>query len=281
MNLALTEDQILIRDAAETFLADVSTSAAVRAAMESAAGYDEDVWQRIGAELGWCALAIPEDCGGLGLGPVELTLVLEQMGRRLLCAPFFSTVCLAANLLNETAVTAARERFLGAIAEGSLSATAPLPSSLDWRDAAAELEAVPDGDGWKLNGHVARVPDGANVTWLFLPAKLPEGGHGLFAVRNDDEGLAIQQLNGWDQTRRFARLDLEGVAADRPTDPNIAAVQIANAQTTAYTVVHNAANQLTAAVRPGANPLQMLGAAADSTDRIAGLIQSATSQSAE
>ncbi len=219
MNLALTEDQILIRDAAETFLADVSTSAAVRAAMESAAGYDEDVWQRIGAELGWCALAIPEDCGGLGLGPVELTLVLEQMGRRLLCAPFFSTVCLAANLLNETAVTAARERFLGAIAEGSLSATAPLPSSLDWRDAAAELEAVPDGDGWKLNGHVARVPDGANVTWLFLPAKLPGGGHGLFAVRNDDEGLAIQQLNGWDQTRRFARLDLEGVAADRIDDP--------------------------------------------------------------
>ena len=68
------------------------------------------------------------------------------------------------------------------------------------------------------------------------------------------------------------------IYADRATDPNIAAVQIANAQTAAYTVVHNAANQLTAAVRPGANPLQMLGAAADSTDRIAGLIQSATSQ---
>nr|WP_243393556.1 acyl-CoA dehydrogenase [Solimonas fluminis] len=219
VNLALTEDQILIRDAAENFLADVSTSAAVRAAMESPAGYDESVWQRIGSELGWCALAIPEDCGGLGLGPVELALVLEQMGRRLLCAPFFSTVCLAANLLGETATDAARQRFLGAIAEGSLSATAPLPSSLDWRDAAAELEAVPEGEGWKLNGFCARVPDGANVGWLFLPAKLPGGGHGLFALRHDDEGLAIQQLNGWDQTRRFARLDLNGVAADRIDDP--------------------------------------------------------------
>jgi alkylation response protein AidB-like acyl-CoA dehydrogenase len=219
VNLALTEDQILIRDAAENFLADVSTSAAVRAAMESPAGYDEAVWQRIGSELGWCALAIPEDCGGLGLGPVELTLVLEQMGRRLLCAPFFSTVCLAANLLGETATEAARQRFLGAIAEGSLSASAPLPSSLDWRDAAAELEAVQDGEGWKLNGFCARVPDGANVGWLFLPAKLPDGGHGLFAVRNDDEGLAIQQLNGWDQTRRFARLNLNAVAADRIDDP--------------------------------------------------------------
>ncbi|AXQ28133.1 acyl-CoA dehydrogenase [Solimonas sp. K1W22B-7] len=219
MNLALTEDQILIRDAAENFLADVSTSAAVRAAMESAAGYDEAVWQRIGAELGWCALAIPEDCGGLGLGPVELALVMEQMGRRLLCAPFFSTVCLAANLLNETATEAARSRFLAAIAEGSLSATAPLPSVTDWAAAASELEAVPDGDGWKLNGYCARVPDGANVTWLFLLARLPDGDHGLFAVRNDDEGLAIQQLNGWDQTRRFARLDLSGVSADRIDDP--------------------------------------------------------------
>nr|WP_301334271.1 acyl-CoA dehydrogenase [Solimonas sp. SE-A11] len=227
--MALTEDQILIRDAAENFLADVSTSSAVRAAMESAAGYDEDVWQRIGAELGWCALAIPEDCGGLGLGPVELTLVLEQMGRRLLCAPFFSTVCLAANLLQETASEAARQRFLGAIAEGSLSATAPLPSSLDWRDAAAELEAVQDGEGWKLSGHVARVPDGANVGWLFLPAKLPGGGHGLFALRNDDEGLAIQQLNGWDQTRRFARLDLNGVSADRIDEPSRFADGIARA----------------------------------------------------
>lgn len=71
------------------------------------------------------------------------------------------------------------------------------------------------------------------------------------------------------------------IYADRPTDPNIAAVRIAGAQNAAYTVIHGAASQLTAAVRPGANPLQMMGAAADSTDRIAGLIQSATSQSGE
>jgi surface antigen len=68
------------------------------------------------------------------------------------------------------------------------------------------------------------------------------------------------------------------IYAGKATDPNIAAVKVANAQTAAYTVVHGAAHQLTAAVRPGANPLQMLGAAADSTDRIASLIQSATSQ---
>jgi len=219
MNLALTEDQTMIRDAAESFLGDVSDSAAVRAAMDSEAGFDESVWQRIGAELGWCALPVPEDCGGLGLTPVEMTLVLEQMGRRLLCAPFFSTVCLAANLLNECATADARRRFLGAIAEGSLSASAPLPSTLDWRAAASQVLARRDGEGWLLDGQVPRIPDGAAVDWLFVLASLPEGGHGLFALRRDDDGAALQALDSWDRTRRFARLELKAVAADRIDDP--------------------------------------------------------------
>ena len=71
------------------------------------------------------------------------------------------------------------------------------------------------------------------------------------------------------------------IYADRPTDPNIAAVQIAAAQNAAVTVAQGAANQITAAMRPGGNPLQMLSQAADSTDRIASLIQSATSQPAD
>mgnify|MGYP000331838116 CR=1 FL=1 len=101
MNLALNEDQRLIRESAESFLADVSTSSAVRAAMDSAQGFDEAVWQRIASELGWCGIAVPEAHGGLGLGIVELVQVQELAGQKLLCAPFFSSVCLATTLLQQ------------------------------------------------------------------------------------------------------------------------------------------------------------------------------------
>src|SRR5207245_1124477 len=101
MNFALTNDQQMIRDAAENFLTDVSDSAAVRRASESELGYDESVWRRIGSELGWCGIGISEKHGGLGLGPVELMLIQEQAGRRLLCAPFYVTACLAANVIQE------------------------------------------------------------------------------------------------------------------------------------------------------------------------------------
>ena len=67
--------------------------------MQTDAGYDPAVWQRIGAELGWTAILIPEAYGGLGLGYVELVALMEEMGAALLCAPFFSTVCLATNVL--------------------------------------------------------------------------------------------------------------------------------------------------------------------------------------
>jgi alkylation response protein AidB-like acyl-CoA dehydrogenase len=65
LDFSLNEDQIMIRDAAENFLADVSDSAAVRKAMASERGYDESVWQRIAGELGWCGIAVPEEHGAV------------------------------------------------------------------------------------------------------------------------------------------------------------------------------------------------------------------------
>ena len=89
MSFALTEDQLMIRDVAEGFLAERSDSRAVRSAGESETGFDSVLWERIGAELGWCALPVAEVDGGLGLGPVEMVLTLEAMGRHLLCSPYF------------------------------------------------------------------------------------------------------------------------------------------------------------------------------------------------
>jgi alkylation response protein AidB-like acyl-CoA dehydrogenase len=89
MDFAFTEEQQMIRDTAESFLQDVSHSEAIRTAMATEAGFDADLWQRICQELYFQAITIPEDLGGMGLGFVELVAVMEQMGRFLLCAPFF------------------------------------------------------------------------------------------------------------------------------------------------------------------------------------------------
>ena len=73
MDFSLTDDQVMIRDAAQHFLADKSDSEAVRRAMATEAGFEPGVWAAIGAELGWCAVAVPEEFGGMGMGPVVVT----------------------------------------------------------------------------------------------------------------------------------------------------------------------------------------------------------------
>jgi len=224
MNFALSADQAMIRDAAQSFLADVSGSPAVRAAAANEAGFDAGVWRSIGSELGWCGLPLAEEHGGLGLGAVELVLVLEQMGRHLLCAPYFSTVCLAANLLAQIGNLQARRRFLLGIAEGKLCATAPLDSSIDdWSDAAVQLRAHRAGDAWVLSGLCPRLPDAVAADWLLFFAQVDgEQAPALFAVPRAAAGLKIETLQGWDATRRFSSATLKAVtlpSENRIDDP--------------------------------------------------------------
>lgn len=213
MNFSLTDDQLMIRDAAADFLAQASDSAAMRAVLDSETGFDAALWAQLGAELGWCATAIPEELGGLGLGQVELVLLLEQMGRRLLCAPFFSTVALAANALQEVGSRAARQQWLPRIAAGELRATLAL-SAQGVCLRAPGVTARREGACWRLDGQLEHVPDGASAELLLLLATLDDGRLGLFAVPANADGLHRVGLQTWDQTRRLARLSLQGVLLD-------------------------------------------------------------------
>ncbi len=76
MDFAFTEEQEELRATARDFLVAHSSSEQVRTAMQSELGYDPQVWKQIGAELGWPAVIIPEEFGGLGLGYVELIALL-------------------------------------------------------------------------------------------------------------------------------------------------------------------------------------------------------------
>ena len=99
MNFAFTEEQDELRRTVRSFLDAKSPESAVREQMETEDGFDRAVWTQMAEQMGLQGMHIPEEFGGSGFSYVELGIVLEEMGRALLCAPFFSTVVLAANAL--------------------------------------------------------------------------------------------------------------------------------------------------------------------------------------
>ena len=211
MNLALSDEQRMIRESADAVLAELASSSRTRSAMESESGFDAAAWRHVAAELGWCAMAVPEAHGGLGLGAVELVQLFEPMGRQLFCAPYFSTVALALPVLLFQADEAARERWLQMIAEGRLRASAPMPDGAgDHHRSALNAHCI-DGH-WQLGGRVDRLVDGASAELLLLPAQC-EDGLGWFAVRAED--AQCEPMSGWDRTRRFASVALEAAPAVR------------------------------------------------------------------
>lgn len=215
MNLGPSEDERMIAEAAVDVLSERSDSAAVRACVESDSGTDADAWQQIAGELGWCALGIDEDHGGMGMGVLAQALLFEQAGAHLLCAPLFSTVGLGANLLKHCGTAAAREAMLCAVAEGHLSLSAPLPSTVDWTAAGQGLRASSQGDRWQLDGTVTQVPDAAHVdAWLLFARNAEDGRVGLYRVEREAAGATVQMHSGWDGTRRFGTIALNGAVAD-------------------------------------------------------------------
>ena len=116
MNFAFTEEQEELRKTVRAFLEAKSSEEAVREQMETEDGYDAAVWSQMAEQMGLQGLHIPEEFGGSGFGYVELGIVLEEMGRSLLCAPFFSSVVLAANTLIQSGDDAAKAAYLPGIA---------------------------------------------------------------------------------------------------------------------------------------------------------------------
>jgi len=119
MQFIHSEEQQMIRASARALLAGYDSSR-LRSALRAPGGYDTQLWQQISGELGWCALAIPEDCGGAGLGWVELCLLQEEQGRRLLASPFFATAVLGAAIIRAAPQGAQRTALLQLIAAGRL-----------------------------------------------------------------------------------------------------------------------------------------------------------------
>lgn len=211
MFLQFTPDQQMIREEAERLLREESSSEAVRRVVDAGASHDVRLWQRISRELGWCAMAIGEDHGGLGLGPTEVAILLELTGARLACVPFWSTVCLAVPLLQSAASEQAKADYLGAIAAGEIAATVAY-AELGAIEAAATagLRARNIPGGYRLDGRIRQVIDLEGVDLVLALAELDDGTRGLFALGRD-AGHRVQPHKVIDATRPVAMLELAGV----------------------------------------------------------------------
>ncbi len=213
MNFAFTDEQEELRRAVRRYLEDKSPISEVRRLMETDTGYDPAVWSQMANQLGLQALIIPEEYGGAGFGYVELVVVLEEMGRSLLCAPFFSTVALATNALVSSGDEAAMSEYLPAIATGEVTATVALTEdSGRWDLDGVALTAAGEGADWRLDGHKSFVVDG-HTAGLILVAARTTSGLSLFAVDAAADGLTRQSLATMDQTRKQARLQFSGTPA--------------------------------------------------------------------
>lgn len=234
MELVLIEEQEDLRATVRKFLRAESPMTKVRAVVNGEADYDRALWRRLAGELGLVALTIPEQYDGVGAGQIERSVVLEEMGRALLPAPYLATV-LAADTLLALDDESARAQLLPAIAAGeSLATVAIAEDTSRWTATDTRTIATPDPAGWHLTGTKNLVLDGTTADLLIVLANSPEGP-AFFVVTGDAPGLTRTPLVGLDPTRRFARIDLNETPAVHiaAADPVAALERIADLATLA------------------------------------------------
>ncbi|MFC5747921.1 acyl-CoA dehydrogenase family protein [Actinomadura rugatobispora] len=213
MDFSFSEEQEELRTIVRSFLAAHSAETDVRRISEGGEGYDPPVWRRMAGELGLQGLAVPEEYGGAGFGYAELGIVFEEMGRALLCAPYFASVALAAEALLRTDDELAAKDLLPGICAGTTVATLALTEEGGrWTEDEVRLAASHVGGGWALSGVKTYVPDGHLADLLLVVAR-GEDGVSLFAVEATAPGLTRTRLPTLDQTREQARLEFVSTPA--------------------------------------------------------------------
>lgn len=219
IQFAFTDEQEQFRSALRRFLNDKSPMTEVRRLMATAEGYNPEVWRQLSAELALPGIQIPEQYGGAGFGMVELCIVTEELGRALLCAPYFSTTVLAANAILNAGTEAQKLSLLPDLASGARLATLAV-TELDgnWDPRGIELAATPVADGYLLDGTKSYVVDGHIADLLVVAARVGakggDGGLALFTLGANSGGIERRLLEAMDPTRKIARIDFHKARAD-------------------------------------------------------------------
>lgn len=206
MQFGLSESQQILKDTARKFFAGECPIASVRKIIETDTAYDAGLWQKL-AEQGFTGVITPEEHGGMGLGKVELILLMEEAGYALLPGPFFSTVALAAPVIDALGTAAQKKKYLEPIAAGRARATVALvEGSGSWDVASLQLTAAGD----KLSGTKLFVTDAAVADFMIVVAR-----NGVFAVEAKAPGLRIEPMKGMDLTRKIYSVELKNTPAEK------------------------------------------------------------------
>ena len=222
MNFSLNEEQQMLADTVARFVQtayDFETRRKRLAAAPKGNGYSEALWSQL-ADMGLFALNVPSEHGGIGGGPVETMIVMEQLGRGLVLEPFLATGVVAARLIGQHGTPAQQDRFLGAIAAGKLRfALAFLEPQARYDLHDVTSTATRCGDGWLLTGNKSVVLHGDSADWLLVSARTRPG------ATTADEGLTLMLVDarapgvtaqgfGTIDGQRAAELSFDGVHVD-------------------------------------------------------------------
>jgi alkylation response protein AidB-like acyl-CoA dehydrogenase len=206
MQFGLSESQEFLKDSARKFFAGECPSAEMRRLMETDTAYDASLWSKL-TDQGYTGIIFPEEYGGVGLGKVELMLLMEESGRALLPGPFFSTVVLAGSVLDAVATPPHKTKYLAPICRGEVRATvAILEASANWNLRDLQLSATHG----KLTGKKFFVSDAGIADFLIVVAR-----DGIFVVDSKARGLKISPMSGMDLTRKLYTVEFNDTPAEQ------------------------------------------------------------------
>lgn len=210
MQFGLNESQGFLRDSARKFFAGECPISEVRRLMETETAFDANLWAKL-TEQGYTGIIFPEEFGGVGLGIVEVVLLMEEAGRALLPGPFFSTVVMAGSLLDSLATREQKMKYLTPICRGELRATvAFFEPEGSWDLADVRLTAA----NGKLTGEKLFVPDAAVADWIIVVAQ-----NGVFVVDAKAPGILVKPMLGMDLTRKFYSVTFDSVLGEKLGEP--------------------------------------------------------------
>ncbi|HSZ53016.1 MAG TPA: acyl-CoA dehydrogenase family protein [Caulobacteraceae bacterium] len=215
MDFSFTEEQGLLRDSVAAYLADHYDFEKRRAAVKSADGWRPEVWKAFAHDLGILGASFAEDVGGLGGGPVETMVVMEEFGRAIVVEPYISTVVIGGGLLRRSRTDAARELIGGIIGGDVVMAFAWAEPQARYSLSDLKTTARQDGGGWVLNGQKAVVVGAPWATHLVVTARTGGGqrdaqGVSVFVVPKSAAGVVTRDYPTVDG-RRASEISFENV----------------------------------------------------------------------
>jgi alkylation response protein AidB-like acyl-CoA dehydrogenase len=217
MNFGFSDEQELLRSTARKFLENECPSEVVRTLMETPEGMSPELWAKL-AEQGWLGLIYPEAYDGMGLGFVDLTVLMEEMGRAVVPGPYFSTVLLGGLAILEAGNEDQKKAWLPRIGSGEARV------ALAWMEPSAmlgpdgiSLAASAHGERFTLSGTKLFVQDAHIADAVVVAARTPSGkaaseGVTLFLVPRGAAGLEVKLLPTMDQTRKLCEVTLRDAA---------------------------------------------------------------------